>query len=42
MNRRKFIETSGVAAGAAVLGGVNSSAKAEPWKKAKISKSRQN
>ena len=35
MNRRKFLETSGVAAGAAVLSGVNSTAKAESAKKVK-------
>src|SRR5512141_907162 len=35
MNRRKFLETSGVAAGAAVLSGVNSTAKAEPSIKTK-------
>ncbi len=29
MNRRKFIETSGVAAGAAVLGGVNAGLQAK-------------
>ena len=35
MNRRKFLETFDVAAGAAILSGVNSTVKDEPAKKAK-------
>jgi len=38
MNRRKFIETSGAAAGAAVLGGINTSAVPHPEKQEKSQK----
>jgi sugar phosphate isomerase/epimerase len=39
MNRRKFIETSGVAAGATVLGGINAAASTAPEKQMKSGKS---